>query len=117
MLGVRDGLRTCSRAYAPSGGVSFVDLCAYRTHTAPAMSTDEYAVNFPRYCRNCSGIGGHKTDPARHADRLPGLLRAKPVWTLRDGTAGVRSSLPFLRLARLRGRGRSARRKLRLKSF
>ena len=31
------------------------------------MSTDDYAVNFPRYCRICSGIGGHKADP----DRMP----------------------------------------------
>jgi DnaJ-class molecular chaperone len=31
------------------------------------MNATDYAIRYPRYCRACSGIGGHKA----RADRMP----------------------------------------------
>jgi hypothetical protein len=29
------------------------------------MTAKEYAAKWPKYCRTCNGIGGHKNDPAK----------------------------------------------------
>jgi hypothetical protein len=40
------------------------------------MTPEQYATQWPRYCRTCDGIGGHKIRQDRMATECPDCFRA-----------------------------------------